>query len=430
MSPMHQPGPRLIQIDIAAILTFIALSALILNTIFGPLSALLFLACGGALIVSNIQHSAYMLTRWWFLLLLPAYCMLSALWSQYPDNTLRFSAQLMLTLAIAVVIAGRVSTPTLLRSLFVVYGIGVIASLLFGYRPSGAAWYGIFGSKNAFAAHVAVFALASVAVLVDRNSPFLLRAGALVGAAIAGPLMILAQSAGATAMVVPCVAIIVLIMLTNRLTGLQKVFLAACVAIALAVIALFIVADGEALLAGILDGSGKDPTLTGRTDLWATGYSFIAERPLQGVGFRAFWVRGFAPAEQLWAMFFVPSGAGFNFHNTYISNTVEIGLIGIGLQIAIIYGGAALIATYALIRPTAANAFLLSMQVLVILRSFIEVEVFFEFSVRSILTVCTFIYAAQGLRSLLHSPPTPAARPGQRPQAALRAGPATTATGA
>jgi exopolysaccharide production protein ExoQ len=150
----------------------------------------------------------------------------------------------------------------------------------------------------------------------------------------------------------------------------------------------------------VLEGSGKDPTLTGRTDLWATGLSFIAERPLQGLGYRAFWVSGFAPAEELWAMFLVPSGAGFNFHNTYISNAVEIGLIGLLLQILIIYGGAIMIGAYAMVRPSASTAMLLGLQVLMILRSFIEVEVFFEFSIRSILAVCTFIYAAQGLLAL------------------------------
>jgi exopolysaccharide production protein ExoQ len=171
-------------------------------------------------------------------------------------------------------------------------------------------------------------------------------------------------------------------------------------AIALAALALVVVTMGDTILADVLEGSGKDPTLTGRTELWATGFSFIAERPLQGLGYRAFWVSGFAPAEELWAMFLVPSGAGFNFHNTYISNAVEIGFIGLALQIMIMYGGAAMIGAYAMARPNAANALLLGMQVLMILRSFIEVEVFFEFSIRSMLAVCTFIYAAQGLLML------------------------------
>jgi exopolysaccharide production protein ExoQ len=239
-----------------------------------------------------------------------------------------------------------------------------------------------------------------MAMVADRSAHPLVRFSALGGLLVSGPLLLLAQSAGAILMVVPCLAIIGLVMLTGRLSPYQKLFLAALLAIALAALALLVLTMGDALLADVLEGSGKDPTLTGRTELWATGLSFIAERPLQGLGYRAFWVSGFAPAEELWAMFLVPSGAGFNFHNTYISNAVEIGLVGLLLQILIIYGGGAMIAAYALLRPNAPNAMLLGLQVLMILRSFIEVEVFFEFSVRSILAVCTFIYAAQGLLAL------------------------------
>ncbi|MNL28496.1 hypothetical protein D3C87_1501400 [compost metagenome] len=99
-------------------------------------------------------------------------------------------------------------------------------------------------------------------------------------------------------------------------------------------------------------------------------------------------------------MFDVPSGAGFNFHNTYISNAVEIGLIGLLLQVIIIYGGAIAMAAYTFARPNAANALLLALQALMILRSFIEVEVFFEFSIRSIMGIATLIYAMQGLNAL------------------------------
>ncbi len=395
---MRAPGHPL-SINIAAVLTFAALAALVLNTMFGSLAALVFIACSGLLMLTNIPQSLDSVMRWWVVLLLPAYCLLTALWSQYPENTLRYGLQLTFTLLVGVVITGRMSTTTLMRGLFVVYAIGVVASVVIGHN-GGAAWLGIFGSKNAFAAHIAVFALISVAMVADRGAHPLMRMAALGGALISGPLLVLAQSAGATMMVVPCTAIIVLVLLAGRLSPHQKLFLAAFIALALAALALLLVTLGDTLLADVLEGSGKDPTLTGRTDLWATGLSFIAERPLQGLGYRAFWVSGFAPAEELWAMFLVPSGAGFNFHNTYISNAVEIGLIGLLLQILIIYGGAVMIAAYAMMRPSASAAMLLGLQVLMILRSFIEVEVFFEFSIRSILAVCTFIYAAQGLLTL------------------------------
>lgn len=392
--------PARLTINLATLLTFGAFAALVLNAMLGSLAALTFMGCGALLIVSNPSQSLESLRRWWPVLLLPVYCMLTSLWSLYPSNSLRYGLQLTFTLAVAVVITGRVSTSTLMRLMFVVYGIGVVASLAFGNTGLGGVWVGVFGSKNAVAAHIAVFALISVAIAADRHSPVVLRLLAVGGAVLSGPLLALAQSAGAILMLVPCMAVIVLTLLIARLTGMQKVFVVVMLVIVGAAMALLMMVAGDTLLAEVLEGSGKDATLTGRTDLWATGLSYIAERPLQGLGYRSFWVIGFAPAEELWAMFDVPSGAGFNFHNTYISNAVEIGLIGLLLQVIIIYGGAIAMAAYTFARPNAANALLLALQALMILRSFIEVEVFFEFSIRSIMGIATLIYAMQGLNAL------------------------------
>ena len=316
-----------ITISLATVLVFGAFAALVLNAMFGPLAALTFMACAGLLMASNITQSLDSIMRWWFVLLLPAYCMLTALWSLYPANSLRYGVQLAFTLVFAIVMTGRLSTRTLMRLMFAVYGVGVLASIGFGRTGTGGAWLGVFGSKNAFAAHMAVFLLVAAAVAADRNSPLWLRLGGLVGALASGPLLVLAQSAGAMLMMAPCLAILLLTLLIDRLTGTQRLFLATMIVLGVAALGLFVLVAGDALLAEILEGSGKDPTLTGRTDLWALGLSYIAERPLQGLGYRSFWVVGFGPAEQLWAMFGVPSGAGFNFHNTYISNAVEIGLI-------------------------------------------------------------------------------------------------------
>lgn len=393
-----------VTINQAQILTFGAFAALVLNAMIGSLAALVFIGCGSLLILSDIPASVDSVRRWWFVLLLPAFCLLTALWSQYPSNSLRYGLQLAFTVIVAIVVTGRLTTASLMRLMFVVYGIGVIASILFGRTGAGGAWLGVFGSKNAFAAHIAVFALIAVAVAVDGKSHVILRLLGGLGVAASAPLLVLAQSAGASLMVAPCIGILLLIILSARLSGMQKLFTLTMLAIAGGGLSLLVLTSGDALLAGILEGSGKDATLTGRTELWATGLSYIAERPLGGLGYRSFWVPGFAPAEELWAMFDVPSGAGFNFHNTYISNAVEIGLVGLALQVCIIYGGAILMAAYALARPSASHAMLLALQTLMILRSFIEVEVFFEFSIRSIMGIATLIYAGAGLIALGRQP--------------------------
>jgi exopolysaccharide production protein ExoQ len=338
------------------------------------------------------------LLRWWPLLLLPVYCLLSTLWSQFPAITLRYSLQLGVTLAVAIVIACRVPAARLLRGIFLVYATGIVLSLLVGRNTDGAAWLGIFGSKNAFAAYVAVFALISVGLVFDRGAPRWLRLAALGGALLSAPLLIRAQSAGAIIVIGPAVLTILAVVAIRRLGPPQKTFVVALVALlALALALVFVVYGGE-LLDALLVTSGKDSTLTGRTDLWRAGLSIIGEHQLFGVGYRAFWVKGYGPAEQLWAMFGEESGAGFNFHNLYISNAVDLGLAGLAIQLAIIYASLAALVVLAIARPNHVTALLLGLQVLLVLRSFVEVEVFYEFSVRSILAYVTCIYAVRELQ--------------------------------
>jgi exopolysaccharide production protein ExoQ len=391
---------RAIVINIGAVLALLALAALSLEPLFGTMAAAAFLALGTLLIISQPMHSIGSLLRWWPLLLLPAYCLLSILWSQFPDNTSRYGMQLTFTLAVAIVIASRVPAATLLRGLFLIYAAGVVLSVGIGRSSDGSgAWLGIFGSKNAFAAFVAVFAVISAGLLFDRASPRWLRLMALAGALLSLPLLIRAQSAGALAVIGPAVLTVILVNSSRLLSDMQKTFLVGFAVVTVLAGALIFATYGDQLMAAFLETSGKDSTLTGRTDLWRTGYSLIAERPFLGVGYRAFWVSGYGPAEQLWAMFGEQSGAGFNFHNTYISNAVELGFVGLAIEVAIIYVAAALLIVLAVVRPTHIIAFLLGLQVLLILRSFVEVEVFYEFSVRSMLTYCTFVYAVREVRN-------------------------------
>ena len=390
------PHGRRFTVNIGTALSMLALTALSLEPLFGTLAATAFLGSGMLLIVSQPLHSIGSLLRWWPLLLLPAYCLLSVLWSQFPDSTSRYGMQLAFTLAVAIIIACRVPATTLLRGLFLLYAAGILLCLAIGRSSDGSgAWLGIFSSKNAFAAFISLFALTSVGLAYDRQSPRWMRIAAVAGALISLPLLIRAQSAGALAIIGPCVLTVVLANSLRRLNDMQKAFLIGLGVLLVLAGVLVYAAYGDTLMAAFLETSGKDSTLTGRTDLWRVGNTLIAERPLFGVGYRGFWVSGNGPAEQLWAMFGEPSGAGFSFHNTYITNAVELGYVGLAIEVAIIYGAAALLLILAFVRPTHVVAVLLGLQVLLILRSFVEVEVFYEFSSRSMLVYCTFIYAVR-----------------------------------
>lgn len=385
-----------IQLNIAWVFTFVALAVLILDPLFGSLAALVFLAAGLALIAIRPGHSLNAALSHWYILCLPLYCIVSTVWSQFPSVTLRHAIQLAVTIVIAIVIAHRVPPVVLQRFLFGIYGIGTIGSLAFGrVRDDIGAWVGIFGSKNAFAAVISAFILASLTVLLDRNAPHLMRLAAFGGLVVSAPLLLLAQSTGAIVVLVPAVGTALLIHFSRRIGKPQRILAGLLIGMAGTIGLILFMAHGEAFLARFLDYSGKDDTLTGRTELWEFGRYLISQNPLFGVGYQAFWVQGYAPAEALWADFGIEARRGFNFHNTYISNGVEIGMLGLALQVAVLYGALLGSLLWAFRYPSATSAFFCSFMVMVVGASFMEVAVFFQFSVTTILVICTLVYSLQ-----------------------------------
>ena len=87
----------------------------------------------------------------------------------------------------------------------------------------------------------------------------------------------------------------------------------------------------------VLKALGKDPSLTGRTDIWVALMREVAERPWTGFGYQAFWGRESIPAawiraETQWP---VPSA-----HNGWIDLLIQLGwpgAIGVGLTVLIAF---------------------------------------------------------------------------------------------
>jgi len=402
LTTLHPPldRPRQIALDLPAGLTLLIFIALVLNPLLGSLAALIFLGAGGLLFLSNVQHSVRALLQYWFVMLIPAYCALSAFWSDYPPETFRASIQLALTLGIAVLIATRLPPRILVRCLFIVFFLAMVASAVFGrVRDDTGAWVGIFGSKNAFAAIVSVFILTSIAAAADRQASRLQLGAALFGMLIGLPILLLAQSAGATIVLVPSAGMLLLVLFGRRFTPAQRRFGIGALLLLLVVGGVFALGYGSQILDLVLSLSNKDATLTGRTDLWAVADKIIARNPLWGVGYRAFWIQGNAPAEELWAQFGISTRSGFNFHNTYISNAVEIGYVGVVLEVLAVIGAIVGVFLWALRRPSAEAGFFAAYLTTAICGSFVEVAIFFPFSLPSLLIVCALVYAMRASRT-------------------------------
>jgi hypothetical protein len=77
-----------------------------------------------------------------------------------------------------------------------------------------------------------------------------------------------------------------------------------------------------------LEVLGKDPTLTGRTDIWTSLLRAVDERPLQGYGYAAFWADKLGPA------WFVRRDIGWvatTAHNGWLDLLLQLGWTGVAL---------------------------------------------------------------------------------------------------
>ncbi len=87
---------------------------------------------------------------------------------------------------------------------------------------------------------------------------------------------------------------------------------------------------------------GKDPTLTGRTDIWAALLRQSAKHPMTGYGYAVFWTLESAPANWIrketgWL---VPTA-----HNGWLDILAQLGWVGVGLC-ALVLGGALLVSLF------------------------------------------------------------------------------------
>jgi exopolysaccharide production protein ExoQ len=348
------------------------------------------------------------------LVLLALWCLMSFAWSDYPSLTVRYGIQFCLTVAIALALSYRLAPMTFIKILFVASSLAGLASLLSGRaRGDGMGYLGIYASKNALANASALLVILALSVLIDRRLPWRWRLPALASLLVGALLLLLGKSTGALVATLAVIGAFGVIMLLQRLTPLARlvtVTLALVLAAAAGVLLSFVVPE---LSKWFLNATGKDVTLTGRTDLWAAAFHEIAERPALGVGFQAFWVHGQPLAEQLWAMFGIAGRSGFNFHNTLISNAVEIGLIGAALQAVIFFGGLAASLSWAIRSPSAASVFFALFMVRQFMLMWIEAAYFYQFELSSVITIAAVCYG-RGFRRTQRVPAqAPMARGGR-----------------
>jgi exopolysaccharide production protein ExoQ len=325
----------------------------------------------------------------WLLLTLPAFAILSVAWSGYQSTTLKSAAEYLVTTIIAIIAASCIKPRTLLSALLISSAIVVAVSA--GINIARSTNVGLFGSKNYFGLSVAVLLPTGWVVAIDRYQPRIFRLVGIAAMASAPALLMQSASTGALICSAAAVASSCAILVLCRLTPIAR--FGALVLFLCLIGLLGILWLGAGSFSDLLGAVGKDTTLTGRTSLWSAAVASIAAHPVLGVGYQAYWQIGSWGAEELWDISYVTNKTGYHFHDTYLEIAVDLGLVGLSIFLVNIIAILMRIGrniVFSQISPE--KMFAIYVVILLLLRSPIEVDLFWQFQTPTIILCMAWIY--------------------------------------
>lgn len=395
------------------------MSSMLFADSFATVGAAIFVLLALAYLAVRFTQLGEILAPRAFILAIPIFAFFSTYWSQSRADTLKYSIEFGLTVLLGLLLSAAPRPKAVLWGMFPAFFIYVALNIAFGQTVdvgmSGAtAFSGLTESKNLLADIAACGLLISVACFVaaieDRKKFRALCT--LLAVAMDGYVLIEARSAGSLMGIVVALSgfIFLLALRPARLSTRIISAVAASTAV------LFIVlAYGQTIMEDVLTAFDKDPTFTGRTYLWERAYDFIAENPILGKGFGAFWLQGNPDAEGLWAYAGIQSRTGFSFHNTAIEILVVLGWAGL-----IIFGAVAIVCAWlvlrrALTRPELVHCFWFSILAYDATRLSIEAVGTGPFSYPTVLMFAAFGSAFAARRAM------PAAKRWRQPLFAAKA---------
>jgi exopolysaccharide production protein ExoQ len=199
------------------------------------------------------------------------------------------------------------------------------------------AWHGLANHKNGLGALSCIALIFWFHAWLTREVRFL---PALAGGAVAVTCLVLSRSS--TSLAATAFVMLFLVTLLRSPPGLRpyvpylvSMLVAALLMYALAVLNL--IPGLGTLMAPVTLLTGKDMSLTGRTEIWAILSEHIRYHPFLGTGYGAYWtatpVAGTQSYEFVWRMrSFYPGSA----HNGYLEIVNDLGWVGLACLIAYI----------------------------------------------------------------------------------------------
>jgi len=323
----------------------------------------------------------------------------SVLWSQHPDVSVRAAAEIAFTVGASLVMAHALPPRSCMLAwmfaLLLADGVSLVDQRMV-LNAGALAMVGIFGSKNQFGLSQAILILLCAWIGFDREQSPISRVAALIGFAGGSYLIVLGRSVDST---IVAIGALVCSVVAYRLIWFpprsrMMILILIVVLFSLILSLLYLFADQINFFARILELSGKDATLTGRTDLWSRAAKLIEGNPILGTGLQAFWVEGNPYAEEIWARY-DQARTGFHFHNLWYETAVQLGYVGVAVAFVTVSAATIEVGRWVLRSPKPESSFFFAFVVFTDVRTYLEVDLFGQFFFSWVLFLVAWSYARQ-----------------------------------
>jgi exopolysaccharide production protein ExoQ len=280
------------------------------------------------------------------ILLFFLYCGISVLWSDHSDVSFKRWLKSLGDLIVILVVLTEADPVAAIKSLLVRVGFLLAPiSILFikyysmigkAFKHYGLAIYvGVAITKNLLGVICLLFGLASLWRFInaykDKGNKTRVRQLIAHGTMLVMTLWLFKMAQSMTSLA--CFSMAGAIMIATTFSRFaRKQWVVHCLvagAVSVAAASLFIGIDPS-----VLKAMGKDPTLTGRTEIWKLVLGMTGN-PLLGTGFESFWLPGWR-LDKIWAAYWWhPNEA----HDGYIEVFLNLGLVGVTLLGSILVSG-------------------------------------------------------------------------------------------
>lgn len=254
----------------------------------------------------------------------------SALWTVDPAASFNRSGRMLILVLFAIYLAERYSTEEIVGLVAAAAAVSIAASTFavialpeYGYSGMVGyenAWRGAALHKNALGALMTVLFLFGLFAFSTAKASRPLACFVILGSTF---LVMMSRSATSllVLLVTVCLAATVVLLNAFRTTsekiviigGVSCLFLIACLA--------------QPRFEEILALVGRDPSLTGRTDVWESVRALVAERPLLGFG-HVFWAIDSLERDRIWMAL---GWAAPHAHNMVLDIRLQLGLVGLAI---------------------------------------------------------------------------------------------------